>query len=292
VELALSALITGLGLGSMYGLLALGFYVTYAVSNTVNFAQGSTMMLGAVMGFTLGVTWGWPWPAAIAGALLACIAWGMLVELVGVRPFARRGSDLWLMATVALGLILENVVLFSFGKDPRGMPASALTAAAFQLGGLRVSLLQVTIPAVGLVIAVALHGVTRYSRAGKSMLAIVQNADAARLMGINVRAAVLGAFALSGLFAGVAGLLIAPLFSVSASMGTLFGIKAFAVAILGGIANPWGVVAAGLIYGAAEALITASLGSIYTQILTFSLVIVALAIRPHGLFGRAAVKKV
>jgi branched-chain amino acid transport system permease protein len=292
VELALSALITGLGLGSMYGLLALGFYVTYAVSHTVNFAQGSTMMLGAVMGFTLGVTWGWPWPAAIAGALLACIAWGMLVELVGVRPFARRGSDLWLMATVALGLILENVVLFSFGKDPRGMPASALTAAAFQLGGLRVSLLQVTIPAVGLVIAVALHGVTRYSRAGKSMLAIVQNADAARLMGINVRAAVLGAFALSGLFAGVAGLLIAPLFSVSASMGTLFGIKAFAVAILGGIANPWGVVAAGLIYGAAEALITASLGSIYTQILTFSLVIVALAIRPHGLFGRAAVKKV
>jgi branched-chain amino acid transport system permease protein len=292
VELALSALITGLGLGSMYGLLALGFYVTYAVSNTVNFAQGSTMMLGAVMGFTLGVTWGWPWPAAIAGALLACIAWGILVELVGVRPFARRGSDLWLMATVALGLILENVVLFSFGKDPRGMPASALTAAAFQLGGLRVSLLQVTIPAVGLAIAVALHGVTRYSRAGKSMLAIVQNADAARLMGINVRAAVLGAFALSGLFAGVAGLLIAPLFSVSASMGTLFGIKAFAVAILGGIANPWGVVAAGLIYGAAEALITASLGSIYTQILTFSLVIVALAIRPHGLFGRAAVKKV
>jgi branched-chain amino acid transport system permease protein len=292
VELALSALVTGLGLGSMYGLLALGFYVTYAVSNTVNFAQGSTMMLGAVMGFTLGVTWGWSWPAAIAGALLICTAWGIVVEFVGVRPFARRGSDLWLMATVALGLILENVVLFSFGKDPRGMPASALTAAAFQLGGLRVSLLQVTIPAAGLAIAVALHAVTRYSKAGKSMLAIVQNADAARLMGINVRAAVLGAFALSGLFAGIAGLLIAPLFTVSASMGTLFGIKAFAVAILGGIANPWGVVAAGLIYGTAEALITASLGSIYTQILTFNLVIVALAIRPHGLFGRAGVKKV
>jgi len=292
VELALSALITGLGLGSMYGLLALGFYVTYAVSSTVNFAQGGTMMLGAVMGFTLGVTWGWPWPAAIAGALLACIAWGMLVELVGVRPFAKRGSDLWLMATVALGLILENVVLFTFGKDPRGMPASALTAAAFQLGGLRVSLLQVAIPAVGLAIAVALQVLTRYTRAGKSMLAIVQNADAARLMGINVRAAVLGAFALSGLFVGVAELLIAPLFAVSACMSTLFGIKAFAVAILGGIANPWGVVAAGLIYGAAEALITASLGSIYTQILTFTLVIVALAIRPHGLFGRAAVKKV
>lgn len=292
MEPFVSALITGIGLGSMYGLLALGFYVTWAVSNTVNFAQGSTMMLGAVMGFTLGVTWGWPWPAAIAGALLLCAAWGMVVELVGVRPFAKRGSDLWLMATVALGLILENVVLFTFGKDPRGMPASALTAAAFELGGLRVSLLQVIIPAAGIAMAVALHAVTRTTKAGKSMMAIVQNADAARLMGIHVRAAVLGAFAVSGLFAGIAGLLIAPLFTVSPTMGTLFGIKAFAVAILGGIGNPWGVVAAGLIYGAAEALITASLGSIYTQILSFSLVIVALAIRPHGLFGRAQVKKV
>lgn len=292
MDLLLAAVVTGIGLGSMYGLLALGFYVTWAVSNTVNFAQGATMMLGAVCGFTLGVTWGWPWPAAIAGALIICAAWGVAVELVGVRPFAKRGSDLWLMATVALGLILENVVLFTFGKDPRGMPASTLTAAAFQLGGLRVSALQVIIPVVGLGIAVALAALTRYTRAGKAMLAIVQNADAARLAGINVRAAVLGAFALSGLFAGVAGLLIAPVFTVSASMGTLFGIKAFAVAILGGIANPWGVVAAGLIYGAVEALITASLGSIYTQILAFSLVIVALAIRPHGLFGRAAVHKV
>jgi branched-chain amino acid transport system permease protein len=292
VDLLLSALVTGIGLGSMYGLLALGFYVTFAVSNTVNFAQGSTMMLGAVMGFTLGVTWGWPWPAAIAGALAVCALWGVAVELIGVRPFAKRGSDLWLMATVALGLILENLVLFTFGKDPRGMPASALTAEAFRLGGLRVSLLQVMIPAVGLAIAVVLDAVSRYTRAGKSMLAIVQNADAARLTGINVRSAVLGAFAVSGLFAGVAGLLIAPLFTVSPSMGTLFGIKAFAVAILGGIGNPWGVVAAGLIYGTAEALITASLGSIYTQILTFSLVIVALAFRPQGLFGRAGVKKV
>ncbi len=292
MELLLAALITGIGLGSMYGLLALGFYVTWAVSNTVNFAQGATMMLGAVAGFTLGVTWGWPWPAAIAGALAVCAAWGVVVELVGVRPFAKRGSDLWLMATVALGLSLENVVLVTFGKDPRGMPATALTAAAFQLGGLRVSALQAIIPVAGLAIAVMLHALTRYTRAGKAMLAIVQNSDAARLAGINVRAAVLGAFAVSGLFAGVAGLLIAPLFTVSASMGTLFGIKAFAVAILGGIANPWGVVAAGLIYGALEALITASLGSVYTQILAFSLVIVALAIRPHGLFGRAAVHKV
>jgi branched-chain amino acid transport system permease protein len=292
MDLFVSALVTGVGLGSMYGLLALGFYVTYAVSNTVNFAQGSTMMLGAVMGFTFGVTLGWPWVIAILAALLVCVGWGVVVELIGVRPFARKGSDLWLMATVALGLILENVVLFTFGKDPRGMPASALTAEAFSVSGLRVSLLQVVIPVVGVLIAVALHLVTRRTRMGKSMLAIVQNPDAARLMGIDVRAAIVGSYAISGLFAGIAGLLIAPLFTVSSSMGTLFGIKAFAVAILGGIGNPWGVMLAGLIYGSAESLITAGLGSTYTQILTFGLVIVALALRPDGLFGRAGVKKV
>jgi branched-chain amino acid transport system permease protein len=292
MDLFVSALVTGVGLGSMYGLLALGFYVTYAVSNTVNFAQGSTMMLGAVMGFTFGVTLGLPWIVAILAALAVCVAWGVIVEAIGGRPFAARGSDLWLMATVALGLILENVVLFTFGKDPRGMPASALSAEAFSAGGLRVSVLQVTIPVVGLLIAVALHLATRYTRTGKSMLAIVQNPDAARLMGIDVRKAIVGAYAVSGLFAGIAGLLIAPLFTVSSSMGTLFGIKAFAVAILGGIGNPWGVMVAGLMYGSAESLITAAFGSTYTQIVTFGLVIVALALRPDGLFGRAGVKKV
>jgi branched-chain amino acid transport system permease protein len=292
MDLYVSALITGIGLGSMYGLLALGFYVTYAVSNTVNFAQGSTMMLGAVMGFTLSVSLGWPWPLALAAALAACALWGVVVERIGVRPFAAKGSDLWLMATVALGLILENVVLFTFGKDPRGMPQSLLMSDAFTLAGLRISVLQLTIPAIGLLIALALHAITRYSLTGKSMLATVQNPDAARLMGINVRATVVGAYAVSGLFAGIAGLLIAPLFTVSASMGTLFGIKAFAVAILGGIGNPWGVMLAGVIYGSAEALITAGLGSTYTQILTFGLVIVALAFRPDGLFGRAGVNKV
>jgi branched-chain amino acid transport system permease protein len=111
-------------------------------------------------------------------------------------------------------------------------------------------------------------------------------------MGINVERVIIAAFALSGLLAGIAGILVAPLFTISSTMGMLFGIKAFAVAILGGIANPWGVMLAGLLNGSAESLITAAFGSTYTQILTFGLVIVALALRPDGLFGRAGVKKV
>ena len=287
-----SAIITGFGLGSMYGLLALGFYVTYAVSNTVNFAQGSAMMLGAVLTFSFSVTFGWPMWFAVAASLILCVVWGVVVERIGVRPFVRRDSDAWLVATVAMGIILENVVLFTFGKDPRGMPPSPLTTEFFYLADLKIQILQVVIPIAGLSIALALHLFSHRTKYGKALLAVVQNPDAARLMGINVAIAITAAFAISGLFAGIAGILIAPLFIISSSMGTLFGIKAFAVAILGGITNAWGVMVAGLVYGIVEALITALFGSTYTQIVTFTLIIVALALRPNGLFGRAAVKKV
>jgi branched-chain amino acid transport system permease protein len=111
-------------------------------------------------------------------------------------------------------------------------------------------------------------------------------------MGIPIRRAIAASFALSACLAGVAGILIAPLYNVSAEMGTLFGIKAFAVAILGGITSAWGVVIAGLLFGVAEALISSFLGAGYTQIITFGLVIGLLALRPNGLLGLVKVRKV
>jgi branched-chain amino acid transport system permease protein len=290
--LAYAALITGIGLGSMYGLLALGFHVTYAVSNTVNFAQGSTMMLGAVLCFAFYVTLGWPLALAIPAALALCAAWGVFVEVVAVRPFVKRRSESWLMSTVALGIVLENVVLFTFGKEPRGMPAGVLTTTSMSVGGIKVQALQLLIPVIGLLLAFAIHQFFRRTLHGKALLAVVQNRDAARLMGIRVENVIMASFALSGFLAGVAGILVAPLFTISSTMGTLFGIKAFAVAILGGINSAWGVVVAGLIYGVVEALITSLLGSTYTQIVSFALVIVALVVRPSGLFGRAEARKV
>ena len=286
-----SALISGLGLGSMYGLLALGFYVTYAVSSTVNFAQGSSMMLGAVFAYTFAVSHGWPFWSAALMSLALCAVYGVIVELVAVRPFVRRGSNAWLMATVALGIVADNVVLFTFGKEPRGL-VLPWAAGSMQLFGVGVSPLQMMIPAVGLGLAGALNLVSRRTRIGKALLAVVQNRDAAQLVGINVPVAISLAFAVSTIFAGAAGILIAPLFNVHSDMGTVFGLKAFAVAILGGIASAWGVMLAGLLFGVTEALITALLGSAYTQVVTFSLVIVALAIAPNGIFGRAEVKKV
>jgi branched-chain amino acid transport system permease protein len=286
-----SAIISGIGLGSMYGLIALGFHITYVVSNTVNFAQGSALMLGAVLGYTFGVKLGWPMPLAAAAALSICALFGLVVERILVRPFVARGSNAWLMATVAAGIVLDNVVLFTFGKEPRGFP-SALASQPIKIFGTGVYPLQLVIPLVGISIALVMHLVLRNTRRGKTLLAVVQNPDAARLMGINVHRTIAVSFMISTALAGLAGLLIAPLFSVSSEMGTLFGIKAFAVAILGGMGSAWGVVIAGLIYGLIEALVTSFLGSVYTQIVVFSVVIIALAMMPNGLFGRAATNKV
>jgi branched-chain amino acid transport system permease protein len=289
--LVTSALITGLGLGSMYGLLALGFHVTYAVSATVNFAQGSSMMLGAVFAYVFAVRLGLPFFLSAFISLLLCAAYGVLVEILAVRPFASRGSNAWLMATVALGIVADNTVLFTFGKEPRGFQM-AWTQGGINVAGVHVSYLQILIPLIGISFAFLLSYFSKKTRLGKAMLAVVQNAEAARLMGINVPVAICAAYALSAVLAGVAGMLIAPLFNVNADMGTVFGLKAFAVAILGGIGSAWGVMLAGLLFGVTEGLITALLGSTYTQILTFALVIVALALKPDGLFGTAGVKKV
>ena len=180
-------------------------------------------------------------------------------------------------------------LLWGLGSPLAVGAVALLVLAALGLG---IYPLQVLIPLVGLALAGVLHAVSRRTRWGTAMLAVVQNRGAAQLMGIPIRRVVSVAFGLSALLAGIAGVLIAPLFNVNADMGTLFGIKAFAVAILGGITSAWGVMLAGLLFGLAEALITATMGSGYTQIITFAMVIAVLSLRPNGLFGRAEVRKV
>ncbi|HYB43844.1 MAG TPA: branched-chain amino acid ABC transporter permease, partial [Candidatus Methylomirabilis sp.] len=176
--LALSALITGISTGSMYGLLALGFHVTWTVSRTVNFAQGSSMMLGAVLLYGLAVTHQWPPAVAVVVALGLCGVYGLAVERLVVRPFVARRSDAWLMATVAVGIVLDNAALFTFGKEPRAMP-SPLTRHTIQVLGARVYPLHLLIPAVGLGIAAALALISRYTVYGKALRAVVQSPAAA-----------------------------------------------------------------------------------------------------------------
>ncbi len=287
----LTALVSGFGQGSIYGLIALGFTLTFAVSATVNFAQGSSVMLGAVLCHVVLLTLHWPFAAALAIAVTACAVWGLVVERIAVRPFAARGSNAWLMATVALGIVLDNSVLATFGKEPRALNSS-LADEPWVFGDVGIFPLQVLIPVIALGLAGLVHlGMTR-TPLGLRLRAAVDNPDAARLMSIDVTRLVALTYAAAAVLAGIAGILVAPLYNVSYDMGTLFGIKAFAVAILGGLTNPWGVVAAGLAYGLVEAFATTWLGSSSTQIATFTAVIAALAFAPSGLFARRAVSRV
>lgn len=291
MTLLMAALITGIGLGSMYGLIALGFQITYSVSSKVNFAQGSMVMLGAVLGFVFCQQYGMPVIVGYPLAILCCGVMGVLVEFFLVRPFAVRNSEAWLMATVAGGILLDNAVLFTFGNEPRTLP-SVLVEDSWNILGTGVYPQQILIPIAAIGVALGLHALFRHTRQGRALLAVVQNQTAAKLMGINTTVMVTGSFAISSMLAGCAGLLIAPLFSVHSDMGTLFGLKAFAVAILGGMTSAYSVMLAGFIYGMVEAAVTTYLGSSYTFIVVFALVIAVLTIKPSGLFGRAAIKKV
>jgi branched-chain amino acid transport system permease protein len=286
-----TALISGFGLGSIYGLIALGFTLTFSVSGTVNFAQGSSVMLGAVLCHTLFVSMRWPFAAAALLALLGCALWGLAVERIAVRPFVARGSNAWLMATVALGILLDNSVMALFGKEPRALPSS-LADEPWVIGNMGVFPLQVIIPIVALGLAGLVHLGMQRTALGLKLRAAVDNPKAARLMSIDVTRLIALTFAAAALLAGIGGILVAPLFNVAYDMGTLFGIKAFAVAILGGLTNPWGVVIAGLAYGLVEAFATTWLGSSSTQMVTFAVVIAALALAPSGLFGGKALARV
>jgi branched-chain amino acid transport system permease protein len=289
--LSFDVIVAGLAVGSMYGLLALGYHVTYAVSNTVNFSQGASLMLGAVLLYTFQVRYGWGTAPAILVSLGLCALFGLLVERFAVRPFARDGSISWLLTTIAVGIVLENLAMLTFGKESRGLP-SPLAEKPLTLFGAGIYPLELVIPAVGLALAGLLHALLRGTRHGKALLAVAQNRDAAALMGIPVERVIAAAFALSTVLAGIAGMLIAPKFNVSAQMGTLFGLKAFAVAIIGGITSSWGVMIAGLGYGLLEAIIAAKLPSAMKEILGFAIVVAALALKPQGLFGRVTVTKV
>ena len=291
MTLLTAAILTGLGLGAMYGLIALGFQITYSVCSRVNFAQGSMVMLGAVLGYVFTQRWGLPIWLGYPFALVGCALMGMLVELCLIRPFAIRGNEGWLMATVAGGILLDNAVLFTFGNEPRSLP-SPLVETSWQILGTGIYPLQLLIPVVAIALAFGLQLLFRRTRQGRALLAVVQNPEAARLMGINTTMMISGSFALSSMLAGAAGLLIAPLFSVHSDMGTLFGMKAFAVAILGGMTSAWGVMLAGFLYGLVEGLVTSFLGSSWTYIVVFALLIAVLAVKPNGLFGAAKLKKV
>ena len=284
-------ILSGVAIGSMYGLIAVGFQITYAVSNTMNFSQGAFVMVGAVLCYSFNITWGLPVWLAVPMTLLLCGALGMAVERWVVRPFAQNGSNAWLLSTIALGIIAENLAMVTFGKEVRGYP-SPLAAVPVNVLGFGVFPLELLIPVVGLLVAIALRVLFTQTLMGKMLQAVSENPETAQIMGVPVRRLVAFSFGLSTVMAGLAGMLIAPITNVSATMGTLLGLKAFAAAIIGGLGNPRGVMVAGVGYGVVESLAAGLLGGSYREIVGFAVVIGVLALRPNGLFGRAQIEKV
>jgi branched-chain amino acid transport system permease protein len=282
---------SGLALGSMYALVALGYNITYATSQTVNFSQGQSVMVGAVVAYALHVGAGWPVMATVPATLLALALMGVVVERVAVRPFLRARSIAWLLATIAVGIIAENVAMLLFGKDARAFP-SPLAVTPWMVLGAGVYPHELLVPLVGLALMALVEVGFHRTLAGKALRAVAFSHDAAGLMGIDVKRTITAAYALSSLLAGIAGILLAPLLNVSATMGTTIGLKAFAVAIIGGIESPSGIVTAGVLYGIFEAVVAGYLGTGVREILGFGLVIVVLLARPWGLLGRPAVRRV
>jgi len=279
-----------LSLGCVYGLVALGYNITFATSRTLNFAQGSAMMLGAVVALILIVDFGWPTLLAMTAAVAVLGVFGLVLERVAVRPFVSRGSMAWVMSTLAVGIIIENITLLVFGKSPRGLP-NVLAQEPVTIAGAGIYPLELVIPVVVLLVAGGARLFFGSTMLGRALRATAFDREASLAVGINVNRMVGLSYALSSMLAAVAGVLIGPLIGVSSNMGFLIGLKAFAVAIVGGLEHPIGILLASLAYAVAENLVGGYLGSSAKEIFGFGLVILVLCARPTGLFGGKTLRR-
>ncbi len=284
-------IITGLALGSMYGLVALGYHITWATSRTMNFSQGHAVMAGAVVAYFTFVVLGWPFPLALAATLVAAACFGVLIERVAVRPFFRVASPAWLLSTIACGIIAENVAMLVLGKDARAFP-SPLTQRPILVGSAGFYPQELLVPVIGLVFMALVQLFYHRTPYGRQLKAVAWNPEAAGLMGIHIPRAVMTAYGLSALLAGIAGVLLAPLLNVAPTMGTIIGLKAFAVAIIGGLTSAPGIVIAGLGYGLVESFVAGYVSTGAREIVGFGLVIAVLVVRPWGLLGDRPTRRV
>jgi branched-chain amino acid transport system permease protein len=295
------AIASGLVYGSIYALIAQGYYVTFSTTQTLNFAQGDFLMIGGMLAFTLFgalVLAGAPLFVGLIAALavvpVVMALMGTLVERVAVRPLRGAFSLGWILSTVGVAVILRNAAEVVWGIEPKAVPsvfgdnALRFDAGLFQFGVLpqEIFILFASLAAMGLVLFFL-----KRSLLGKAMAAVALNASAASLMGINVRAMVVLAYVISSVLAGLAGLLVVPVLHAYSLMGILPGLKAFAVAIIGGLGNPVGILIAGLLLGVIE-FIVAIFNASLRDAVTFFVLIVILAWRPLGLFEKPSIEKV
>jgi branched-chain amino acid transport system permease protein len=285
-------IVSGIALGMIYALVAFGYSITFSTSRTVNFAQGEFLMLGALVGLTVDAHWHLGYLAALAAAALAGVALGILLERLAIRPALRTGSPVaWVLATVALGIVARNVAERIWGTDDYPFPAPFGTEP-LRLGAVRILPQELLVIGAAALIMAGVEAVRRGSIWGKAVTAVAADKEAAALAGINVPAVITTSFVVSSAIAAVSGVLVAPLTLAGPTLGVLLGIKAFAVAIVGGLQSGVGVVVGGLLIGLAEQLTARYISTGYKDTPGFILLILILLVKPSGIFGKRSVKKV
>ena len=299
------ALVSGLAVGGVYALIALSFSITFTTTKTLNFAQGEFVSFGAFIGVTAllllsgsgniramptDASAGLNYPVALAVAGVVSAVIGILIFILAVRPFAGKPGMSWVMSTIGFGVILQSLGLIVWGPAPTMMPPP-FGDDVIRIFGAGVRSQEILVLVAAILIMIALDLVMRRSLIGKAMMAVAHSPQTASLMGINVAAVMIGAFALSSALAGIAGVMIAPISTASLFMGMGFALKAFSGAIIGGLNNPRGCIYGGFILGVIEASV-ALWQAQWREIVVFLLIILVLAVRPNGLFGGASVDKV
>jgi branched-chain amino acid transport system permease protein len=296
MEILLQLVVSGIALGMIYAVIAFGYQLTFATSGTLNFGQGEALMLGALVGLSLvGTIHGGPYISywlMVPLVMLFGALQGMFVEWIGVRPAIRIKSEFgWIMSTIALAIIFKNVAENIWGKDVLPFP-SPISSEPFTFMGANIQPMQIAVIIGAVAIMLAVETFNRKSIYGKAVVATSNDRDAAGLMGINTGMVITFSYALSSATAAFAGALIAPLTLTSATMGASLGLKAFAVAIIGGLTSGVGAIVGGIILGIAETGTGFYLSTGYKEVPGLVLLLLVLAVKPSGLFGKAAIKKV
>jgi branched-chain amino acid transport system permease protein len=298
VSTFLQQLVNGLSLGSIYGLIALGYTMVYGILRLINFAHGDVYMVGAYMGYYLS-TWmrGAPpsfFRAAVVmlGAMAACATLGVLIERLAYRPVRNAGKMTSLITAIGVSLLLENGGQLVFGPDPKFFPSVA-PHYELSLGAVRLKSEDLVVFVVSLLVAAFLYVFVMKTKTGVAMRAVSFNLDAAKLMGVSTDRIIVITFALGSAFAAVAGVLIGMAIpKIDPLMGIMYGLKAFVAAVLGGIGNIWGALVGGLLIGLAETFVVAYLSPTFRDAIAFAILIALLIFRPQGLLGRPMREKV
>ena len=288
----LQLLIAGVAQGCIYGLIALGFVLIYKATETVSFAQGDLMMLGAFAGLAAMSFLGFPFWLAVIASIAAMAAFGLLAERLVIRPILGQPAFSIVMLTIGIGYVLRGLITMvpSIGTETHVLPVP-YTDQIWNLGSLVINVEQVVVIVVTAVLCAALFALFRYSKLGIAMQASSQNQLAAYYMGIPVRQLNGLVWALAAAVAALAGILLAPITFVHANMGFI-GLKAFPAAVVGGFGSLPGAIVGGLIIGLVESLSGFYLPPGFKDVAAYVVVLIMLMLRPNGLFGEKLRKKV